>query len=90
MTMIGYCELCEDKIILTEELQSCKCGNLIAQTKEGDPNEPESIGGKAVIVKMDEDKIIALCKVSGLFDDKHTIVIDPTFSAKHYGETFEI
>lgn len=88
MTMIGYCRECGDKVILSKDLQSCKCGNLIAQI--GQLGEPESAGGNAVIIKMDEDKIIDLCAAAGLFDSKNTIVIDPSFQAFNGDETFQL
>lgn len=88
MTMIGYCKECGDKVILTNELQACQCGNLIAQV--GESGEPESAGGNAVIIKMDEDKIIDLCSAAGLFEEDSTIVIDPSFSASTDDTTYKV
>lgn len=86
--LIGYCKLCRDKVIIDKEIQDCKCGNLVVYTTED--GKPESVGGNAVIILMDEDRIIELCEAAGLFEEDKTIFIDPTFEAKSEDKTYRI
>jgi hypothetical protein len=79
MIAIAYCKVCKDKLILTEEIQSCSCEGFMAQI--GKSGEPEAAGGNAVIIKMDEDKIIAVCDAASLFEEENVIVVDPSFQA---------